>query len=122
TGKKRQEINTEANNWNREFAQDERIASYVNKILVESSTIYYKSKPAIIKNLMIAARCSLILVQRLGWQVIYDSKTIDLSRLRVMTKNEFAELIKKIEEQEPADNNNYYKLANKNLKKLEESF
>ncbi|CAG8569975.1 17027_t:CDS:2 [Gigaspora margarita] len=122
TGEKSQEINPEANNWNREFSKGERIASRVYKILVESSTIYHKGKPAIIKNVMIAARHSLILVQRLGWQVIYDSKTIDPPRLRVMTKDEFAELIKKIEEQEPVDNNDYYKLSDENLKELEDSF
>ncbi|CAG8493581.1 16343_t:CDS:10 [Dentiscutata heterogama] len=98
SGKKSQEINPEANNWNCEFSKGERIASHVYKILVELSTIYYKGKPAIIKNVMVAAR------------------------LRVMTKDKFAELIKKIEEQEPADNNDYYKLSDENLKELENSF
>ncbi|CAG8703140.1 12722_t:CDS:1, partial [Dentiscutata heterogama] len=79
-------------------------------------------KPAIIKNVMIAARHSLILVQRLGWQVIYDRKMIDPPRLSVMTKNEFAVLIKKIEEQIPADSNDYYKLFDESLKELKESF
>ncbi|CAG8555755.1 15174_t:CDS:2, partial [Dentiscutata heterogama] len=107
---------------NREFAKGERIASHVNKILVESSTIHHKGKPAIIKNIIIAARHSLILVQRLGWQVIYDSKMIDPPRLRVMTKDEFAVLIKKIEKQILADSNDYYKLSDESLKELEESF
>ncbi|CAG8757449.1 18777_t:CDS:2, partial [Racocetra persica] len=102
--------------------ESEQIASRVYKILVELSTIYHKSKPAIIKNVIGAARRSLILVQRLGWQVIYDSESIDPPRLRVMTKNEFVKLIKRIEEQESADNNDYYKLSDKNLKELEESF
>ncbi|CAG8504945.1 11626_t:CDS:2 [Cetraspora pellucida] len=41
TSEERQEVNPEANNWNREFAKGERAASRVNKILVES-TIYHK--------------------------------------------------------------------------------
>ncbi|CAG8497320.1 20927_t:CDS:2, partial [Cetraspora pellucida] len=58
TSEERQEVNPEANNWNREFAKGERVASRVNKILVESATIYHKGKPAIIKNEMVAARRS----------------------------------------------------------------
>ncbi|CAG8459984.1 18615_t:CDS:2 [Racocetra persica] len=37
----------------------------------ESSAIYHKDKPAIIKNEMVAARYLVILVQRLGWQEIF---------------------------------------------------
>ncbi|CAG8780197.1 782_t:CDS:1, partial [Racocetra persica] len=63
-----------------------------------------------------------IIIQKLSWQVIYDNKMIDLPKLRVITKNEFVELIKKIEKQKSTDNNDYYKLADENLKELEESF
>ncbi|CAG8732198.1 19893_t:CDS:2, partial [Gigaspora margarita] len=82
----------ETSNWNHEFVKDKRVKSHAYKILVELSTIYHKGKPAIIKNLMIAARRSLILVQRLGWQ------------------------------KESTNNNDYYKLSDESLKELEESF
>ncbi|CAG8566476.1 12160_t:CDS:10, partial [Cetraspora pellucida] len=122
TGEEIQEVNPEANNWNREFAKGERVASRVNKILVESATIYHKGKPAIIKNEMVAARRLVILVQRLGWQVIYDSESIDPPRLKHMSKKEWVDLIKKIEEKEPTDNIDFYKLSDESLKELEESF
>ncbi|CAG8585265.1 14403_t:CDS:10 [Gigaspora margarita] len=96
TGEKRKEINPEANKWNREFSQ------------------------AIIKNEMVAARRLLILVQRLGWFVIYNNESISPSRVRRMSKKEWSDLIKKIEEKEP-DSLDYYKLSDESLKELEES-
>ncbi|CAG8651885.1 7548_t:CDS:2, partial [Racocetra persica] len=39
---KRQEISPEANIWNCEFVKSIRAANLINKILKESSTIYYK--------------------------------------------------------------------------------
>ncbi|CAG8775736.1 9679_t:CDS:1, partial [Gigaspora rosea] len=120
TGEKRKEINPEANNWNREFSQGEGIASRVNKILVESFSIYHKGKISVIKNEMVAARRLLILVQRLGWFVIYNSESFSPSRVRRVSKKEWSDLIKKIEEKVPADNLDYYKLSNESLKELED--
>lgn len=50
-----------------------------------------------------------------------DVQFIDPPRLKHMSKKEWVNLIKKIEEKEPTDNIDYYKLSDKSLKELEES-
>ncbi|CAG8760255.1 26199_t:CDS:2, partial [Racocetra persica] len=96
TKEERQEVNPEANNWNHEFNKSERVASHVNKILVKLFTIYHKGKIAIIKNKMVVARHSVILVQRLSWFIVYKSESINPSRLKHMSKKEWVDQLKKL--------------------------
>ena len=117
TGRWRQ--NPNANEWNSLFAKGETIKAQVYKIIKEEALGIIKEE-ARIRDEMIAARRSFMLVVHLGWNVISKSKRIDPSRLKVMPKSKWEDLIKNIKEKYSVDID--YKLIEKSLKEVEDNF
>ncbi|CAG8805523.1 12556_t:CDS:2, partial [Gigaspora margarita] len=107
--------NPNANEWNSLFVKGETVKARVYKIITAEALGLRKELR--IRDEMIAARRSIMLVVRLGWNVISESKKIDPNRLKVMPTAKWEELIKNIKEKYQSVVNDY-NLTEKSLKEL----